>query len=72
MSTGIQPESIVTTDATLYTRPDIVEASGQVLQPVMNRLATCLFAFPNYHAGTWEPRESDEMLARNGHVWRVP
>ena len=72
MSTAIQPESIVTTDATLYTRPDMVEASWQVLQPEMNRRATCHFDFPNYHAGTREPRESDEMLARNGHVWRVP
>ena len=50
----------------------MVEASWKVVQPVMNRWATCHFDFPNYDAGTWGPRESDEMLARNGHVWRVP
>ena len=28
--------------------------------------------FPNYDAGTWGPKASDEMLARRGHTWRVP
>ena len=59
-------------DATLYTRQDMVEASWKVVQPVMNRWASAHMDFPNYDAGTWGPRESDEMLARNGHVWRVP
>ena len=27
--------------------------------------------FPNYAAGTWGPKAADEMLARNGHVWRT-
>lgn len=59
-------------DATLYTRQDMVEASWRVVQPVLDHWSTCPFDFPNYASGTWGPRESDEMLARNGHVWRVP
>ena len=26
--------------------------------------------FPNYEAGTWGPASADELLARDGHVWR--
>jgi glucose-6-phosphate 1-dehydrogenase len=26
--------------------------------------------FPNYAAGTWGPKEADEMLARDGRAWR--
>jgi glucose-6-phosphate 1-dehydrogenase len=59
-------------DATLYTRQDMVEASWKVVQPVMDNWSHREFDFPNYTAGTWGPQESDEMLARNGHVWRVP
>jgi glucose-6-phosphate 1-dehydrogenase len=60
-------------DATLYTRQDMVEASWEAVQPILNvwsdRKAD---PFPNYAAGSWGPKESDEMLARKGHEWRIP
>jgi glucose-6-phosphate 1-dehydrogenase len=59
-------------DATLYTRQDMVDASWQVVQPILNFWASKKFNLPNYEAGAWGPKESDEMLARRGHVWRVP
>jgi glucose-6-phosphate 1-dehydrogenase len=59
-------------DATLYTRQDMVEASWQVVEPILQSWAAQKFDFPNYDSGTWGPRASDEMLARNGHTWRVP
>ncbi|MGH9622357.1 MAG: glucose-6-phosphate dehydrogenase, partial [Bryobacteraceae bacterium] len=59
-------------DATLYTRQDMVEASWQIVQPILEVWAETKFDFPNYAAGSWGPRESDEMLARQGRVWRVP
>ena len=62
----------LTGDATLYTRQDMVEANWQVVQPILDVWATQKFEFPNYDAGTWGPKASDEMLARQGHVWRVP
>jgi glucose-6-phosphate 1-dehydrogenase len=58
-------------DATLYTRQDMVEASWQIVQPIMDVWSTMKFDFPNYAAGTWGPKASDDMLARNGHRWRV-
>ena len=59
-------------DATLYTRQDMVEASWSAVQPILDDWSTRKFDFPNYAAGTWGPTASDEMLARNGHTWRVP
>jgi glucose-6-phosphate 1-dehydrogenase len=59
-------------DATLYTRQDMVEASWQIVQPILNVWANTKFDFPNYPAGSWGPKASDEMLARQGHVWRIP
>jgi len=59
-------------DATLYTRQDMVEASWDVVQPILDVWGETKFDFPNYAAGSWGPAASDEMLARRGHVWRVP
>ena len=27
-------------------------------------------AFPNYAAGSWGPKEADDLLARDGRAWR--
>ncbi|MBL0156594.1 MAG: glucose-6-phosphate dehydrogenase [Bryobacterales bacterium] len=59
-------------DATLYTRQDMVEASWAAVQPILNVWGETKFDFPNYAAGSWGPAASEEMLARRGHVWRVP
>jgi glucose-6-phosphate 1-dehydrogenase len=62
----------LTGDATLYTRQDMVEASWKVVQPVLEDWAERNFSFPNYPCGSWGPLESDEMLGRRGHAWRIP
>lgn len=62
----------MTGDPTLYTRQDMVDASWEAVQPILDDWSTREFNFANYAAGTWGPSESDEMLARNGHRWRVP
>jgi glucose-6-phosphate 1-dehydrogenase len=59
-------------DPTLYIRQDMVEASWQVIMPVLEVWQGTKFDFPNYAAGTWGPRASDEMLAKLGHTWRRP
>jgi glucose-6-phosphate 1-dehydrogenase len=59
-------------DATLYTRQDMVEASWAVVEPIQQVWRATKFDFPNYAAGTWGPKQADEMLARRGHVWRKP
>lgn len=57
-------------DATLYTRQDMVEASWQVIQPILNDWGNRKFTFPNYDPGTWGPGEADAMLGRLGLKWR--
>jgi glucose-6-phosphate 1-dehydrogenase len=59
-------------DATLYTRQDMVEASWAAVQPILDWRALHPTEFPNYPAGTWGPLAAEEMLAKRGHVWRVP
>jgi len=59
-------------DATLYTRRDMVEASWTAVQPILDVWADATFDFPNYEAGSWGPKASDDMLARRGHAWRTP
>lgn len=59
-------------DATLYTRQDMVEASWEVVEPIIQVWSETKFDFPNYAAGSWGPAAADEMLARRGHTWRRP
>jgi len=59
-------------DPTLYTRQDMVEASWAAVQPILDYRERHPADFPNYPGGTWGPKASDEMLARNGHTWRTP
>lgn len=59
-------------DATLYTRQDMVEASWKAVEPILEVWESEDFNFPNYAAGTWGPKEADDMLAQQGHRWRVP
>ena len=57
-------------DATLFQRADMVEAAWGVVQPVLDVWqALPPRNFPNYAAGSWGPREADEMLARDDRQW---
>jgi glucose-6-phosphate 1-dehydrogenase len=59
-------------DATLFQRADMVEAGWKVVDPVLDVWkALPPRRFPNYAAGTWGPKESDELLQRDGREWRT-
>jgi glucose-6-phosphate 1-dehydrogenase len=59
-------------DGTLFARGDEVAASWRLFTPVLERWAeSAPQNFPNYQAGTWGPKAADEMLARDGHKWRL-
>jgi glucose-6-phosphate 1-dehydrogenase len=59
-------------DATLFQRADMVEAGWSVVEPVLDVWkALPARSFPNYGSGTWGPRESDELLKRDGRSWRT-
>jgi glucose-6-phosphate 1-dehydrogenase len=58
-------------DATLFQRADMVEAGWAVIQPILDVWhALPPRGFPNYPAGSWGPREADELLERDGRAWR--
>jgi len=60
-------------DATLFQRADMVEAGWAVVQPVLD-VWTALPPrnFPNYPAGSWGPKEADDLMARDRRQWRNP
>ena len=57
-------------DATLFQRSDMVESSWQIVAPILDVWqALPPRKFPNYAAGTWGPREADELLERDKRHW---
>jgi glucose-6-phosphate 1-dehydrogenase len=57
-------------DATLFDRADSVEAAWAIVDPILDYFESNKPKFPNYAAGTWGPRESDQLLERDGRHWR--
>lgn len=58
-------------DANLFPRHQEVERSWEILDPVEEYWDT--HGKPEqYAAGTWGPQAADEMLARDGRIWRRP
>jgi glucose-6-phosphate 1-dehydrogenase len=58
-------------DQTLFQRADMVEAGWCVVSPALDVWkALPPRNFPNYAAGTWGPKEADDLLERDGRHWR--
>ena len=58
-------------DSTLFNRGDSVELSWLLLGPVLEAWKDPA-PFPNYEAGSWGPKESEDFMARDGRRWRRP
>jgi len=60
-------------DATLFDRGDSVEAAWSLVEPILDVWSAAKTAtVPIYAAGTWGPKESDQMLERDGRQWYNP
>lgn len=60
-------------DQTLFQRADMVEAGWKIVAPVLDLWgALAARDFPNYAAGTWGPKEANDLLARDGRRWHHP
>jgi glucose-6-phosphate 1-dehydrogenase len=58
-------------DQTLFTRSDEVDMQWSVIDPLLNYWENRFERqIPTYEAGTWGPKAADELLARDGYVWR--
>lgn len=59
-------------DLTLFARQDGVEAMWSIVDPIVARWENVPATdFPNYPAGSWGPKEADELIRRDGRAWRI-
>jgi glucose-6-phosphate 1-dehydrogenase len=58
-------------DPTLFIRADEAEGAWGILEPVMHTWSESS-EVASYPAGTWGPKEADELLERDGREWRRP
>jgi glucose-6-phosphate 1-dehydrogenase len=56
-------------EATLFTRRDEVEAAWTLFDPMLKQWDEAT-SIPTYEAGTWGPKEADDLLAADGRHWR--
>ena len=60
-------------DATLFDRGDSVEAAWAIVDPILDVWSAARTGtVPTYPAGTWGPKESDQLLERDGRRWYNP
>jgi glucose-6-phosphate 1-dehydrogenase len=58
-------------EATLFTRSDEVEAAWRVMDPLIRYWEEHRpKRMPTYAAGSWGPREADELIEQDGVEWR--
>ncbi|PSV48209.1 glucose-6-phosphate dehydrogenase [Photobacterium indicum] len=58
-------------DATLFARTDAVKACWKFVQPILDYKENPEHLF-GYAAGTWGPKEADELLQGDERNWRFP
>jgi glucose-6-phosphate 1-dehydrogenase len=56
-------------DLTLFMRSDQVEEAWDVVTTIQEDWANKKAIFPNYEAGSWGPKESFDLVERQGHNW---
>ncbi|MFQ5455482.1 MAG: glucose-6-phosphate dehydrogenase [Nitrospirota bacterium] len=60
-------------DSTLFPHSRGIEASWSFITDIIKGWEKeAPPAFPDYEPGTWGPKGSDELIARDGRVWRDP
>src|SRR5271166_2673412 len=60
-------------DATLFDRGDSVEAAWSLIEPILDVWSAAKTAtVPEYPSGSWGPKESEQLLERDGRQWYNP
>jgi glucose-6-phosphate 1-dehydrogenase len=62
----------MTGDMTLFHRADMVEMGWKAVTPILEAWGATADGVADYPAFSWGPRESDDLLARDGREWREP
>lgn len=59
-------------DRTLFTRSEGIEASWQFIDNILYNWETAAPPkFPNYRAGSWGPKEAEDLIKKDGREWFV-
>jgi glucose-6-phosphate 1-dehydrogenase len=59
-------------DQTLFTRSDWIYEAWSIVDPLLKYSETqAAQDLPLYAAGTWGPKEAEELLARDGRAWHI-
>jgi len=58
---------VVVGDQTLFVHASEVETSWELYEPLLDGSARV----HDYDAGTWGPRQADQMIARDGRTWKL-
>ena len=59
-------------DPTLFIRSDEVDQAWQIVDPLIDAWASGEAPVARYAAGTWGPRQADQLIQREGRQWRTP
>jgi glucose-6-phosphate 1-dehydrogenase len=59
-------------DPTLFIRSDEVDQAWQIVQPIFSAWEEQQLPLAGYAAGTWGPRQADQLIERDGRQWRKP
>ena len=64
---------VIRGNQTLFMRRDEVEAAWRVIDPLIRYWDdNPPDQMPTYAAGTWGPREAEELISKDGVRWREP
>jgi len=60
-------------DSTLFIRRDEVETSWRIVDSIINGWKNMpADSVTTYPAGTWGPKEADDLIERDGREWDIP
>lgn len=59
-------------DPTLFIRSDEVQHAWAIVDPIIEAWESDRAPLATYPAGSWGPREADDLIEDEGHQWRTP
>jgi glucose-6-phosphate 1-dehydrogenase len=59
-------------DPTLFIRSDEVDQAWQIVDPLLEAWSGRSVPLAGYAAGTWGPRQADNLIEMDGRQWRTP
>jgi glucose-6-phosphate 1-dehydrogenase len=59
-------------DPTLFIRSDEVDHAWQIVDPILDAWQAGKVPLAGYAAGSWGPRQGDQLIERDGRSWRTP